>query len=444
MKTKIRFINHASVVVTCNNTSILCDPWYEGDAFNGGWNLLLENKSSEIENILQKINYIWISHEHPDHFSIKFFITYKNLIISNKIQILFQQTKDKRVICYLNSNGFTTSEVPFNTRVELAPLLDITLFKDGFYDSALLIRYDEEKVLNLNDCEINAIEKTTDIYKYTGEVDVLLTQFSYAAWKGGKDNLKWRQNAARDKISTIRMQSKIFKPKYIIPFASYIYFSNELNFYLNDSVNTPRKVYEAFNDSRTKIAVLKPLEYFDENHTDYEENIVFWDKIYSDLNSLKKITYKKISLEEIQKSYITYKNRIKSNNNIHLMLFVSKLRIFNAFNPVRILIEDLNVTVLLDIFADNLEVTASKPDLKMPSASLQCLLKNSFGFDTLTVNGCFEETRKNGFTDSAKSLAIENLNNLGIRFSPQLIFNFSAIKTFISRLSAVKRKMESN
>jgi UDP-MurNAc hydroxylase len=444
MKTKIKFVNHASVEIKCGDTSFLCDPWYEGDAFNGGWNLLLENKPSEIENLLQKINYIWISHEHPDHFSIKFFKTYKNLILKNNIHILFQKTKDKRVINYLNSNGFITKEVPFNTKIQIAPLIDITLFKDGFYDSALLIRYGEEKVLNLNDCEINTIQKASDIYRYTGDVDVFLTQFSYAAWKGGIDNLKWRQNAAKDKISTIRMQSEIFKPKYVIPFASYVYFSNELNFYLNDSANTPRKVYDALNGSHTKIVVLKPLESLDESHTNYEENVVFWDKIYSNVNSLKKITYKKIELEEIQENYITYKNRIKRNNNIYLMLFVNKLRIFNAFNPVRILIEDLNVTVLLDIFADDLKVTTSKPDLKMPSASLQCLLKNSFGFDTLTVNGCFEETRKNGFTDSAKTLAIENLNNLGIRFSPQLFFNLSAIKTFVSRLSAVKRKMAYN
>jgi hypothetical protein len=96
----------------------------------------------------------------------------------------------------------------------------------------------------------------------------------------------------------------------------------------------------------------------------------------------------------------------------------------------------------MDIFSKHLSQTNSKPDLTMPSASLHFLLKNSFGFDTLTVNGCFEEARKNGFIDSTKTLAIENLNNLGISFSLRLIFNLTAIKTFITRLSRLRAKME--
>lgn len=444
MKTKVQFINHASVEIVCGLTSILCDPWYEGDAFNGGWNLLYENNEVDINKILEKVNFIWISHEHPDHFSIKFFNKYKSIIIKNNIQILFQKTKDKRVINYLNASGFDTKEIPFNTKIDLAPLLEITLFKDGFYDSALLIKYENEKLLNLNDCEINTIEKAEKIFNLCGQVDVLLTQFSYAAWKGGINNLKWRQNAAKDKISTIGMQSNIFKPKYIIPFASYVYFSNELNFYLNDSINTPRKVYESLNKLSSKIIVLKPYDVFNGKCFNNEKNIEYWDQIYSNLNCLKKIEYKTINLDEIQVAYASFRERIKSNNNFYFMLIVNKLRVFKAFNPVKIYLEDLSATVLIDIFTKELLVTNSKPDLKMHSSSIYFLFKNSFGFDTLTVNGCFEEARRNGFADSAKTLAVENLNNLGIRFSPFLILNLSAIKTFITRLSRVKRKISNN
>lgn len=442
MKTKIRFINHASITIECAQTVILSDPWYEGDAFNGGWNLLFENKPSDIEELLENVSYIWISHEHPDHFSIKFFNRYKDIIQKNNIQILFQKTKDKRVINYLNSCKFTTKEIPFNTKISLAPLLNITLIKDGFYDSALLVDHQNEKILNLNDCEINTIEKAKKIYSLTGSVDVLLTQFSYAAWKGGRDNLNWRKRAAEDKIAAIKMQANIFKPKYVIPFASYIYFSNELNFYLNDCINTPKKVYEILSSSFSNIVILKPNDRFDSNHFDNKNNIEYWDLIYKKLNSLNKIKYKTFNFDEIQAAYKSYRERIKKNNNIYLMLFFKKLRLFKSFNPVKIFIEDLNVIILMDIFSKHLSQTNSKPDLTMPSASLHFLLKNSFGFDTLTVNGCFEEARKNGFIDSTKTLAIENLNNLGISFSLRLIFNLTAIKTFITRLSRLRAKME--
>ena len=60
------------------------------------------------------------------------------------------------------------------------------------------------------------------------------------------------------------------------------------------------------------------------------------------------------------------------------------------------------------------------------------IFTNNFGFDTLTVNGCFEESKNGGFIEVTKSLAIENLNNLGIRVTPRIIINFSIFKIFIS------------
>ena len=78
----------------------------------------------------------------------------------------------------------------------------------------------------------------------------------------------------------------------------------------------------------------------------------------------------------------------------------------------------------------------------MASESFDFILKNSFGFDTLTVNGCFEEETKGGFSRAARTLAIENLNNMGIEFRPAIIFNYQLIKMFISRLLTVSRKIK--
>ena len=40
MKTSIQFINHASIIVSDGEIGVLSDPWYTGDAFHKGWNLL--------------------------------------------------------------------------------------------------------------------------------------------------------------------------------------------------------------------------------------------------------------------------------------------------------------------------------------------------------------------------------------------------------------------
>ena len=66
----------------------------------------------------------------------------------------------------------------------------------------------------------------------------------------------------------------------------------------------------------------------------------------------------------------------------------------------------------------------------MYSRSLNLIFIQDFGFDTLTVNGCFEERKKNAFAKISKCFAIGNLNNLGIRLNYLIIFNISAIISF--------------
>ena len=123
------------------------------------------------------------------------------------------------------------------------------------------------------------------------------------------------------------------------------------------------------------------------------------------------------------------------------MELVRKLSPISAFKPLIIQINDLDIVVKLDIFKNSLEMSDSKPHLSMSSESLNFIFNNTFGFDTLTVNGCFEEIKKSGFSRSARTLAIENLNNMGLEFRPKIILNFEFIKMFISRLYLVTKKI---
>ena len=73
LKTNVTFVNHASVLIEGSGIGLLSDPWYQGDAFNNGWRLLQETPDDVVSGILSRVTHIWISHEHPDHFSIQFF-----------------------------------------------------------------------------------------------------------------------------------------------------------------------------------------------------------------------------------------------------------------------------------------------------------------------------------------------------------------------------------
>ena len=72
----------------------------------------------------------------------------------------------------------------------------------------------------------------------------------------------------------------------------------------------------------------------------------------------------------------------------------------------------------------------------MHSQSLFFIFKNEFGFDTLTVNGCFEASRE-GFLKSTKSLAIGSLNALGLGINIKLLKESKIIFLFLIKLKKV-------
>ncbi len=442
--TSLTFINHASILVSHGEIALLSDPWYQGDAFHKGWSLIHELTDNEISSLLEKVSHIWISHEHPDHFSILFFKKFGRQIKDRGIQILFQQTSDKRVEKFLSNSGYPVDIINFNSWKKLSEDFEILCFKDGFYDSGLAIKTPDKRILNFNDCEIKDSARCREVLHLTGECDILVSQFSYAAWKGGKENLAWRQSAANEKIETLKLQAKYFKPKILVPFASYVYFSNSLNSYLNDSSNTPSNVIEAFADNETVVKVMAPFEVLVDlgSKVNNLQSLKFWDDASTKLETKELKQYDIVALTKIQQSFEAYKIRVFKNNTKWFIKLIRYLSPIAAFKPVIIKIIDINLVVKLDLFSDSLQVCNLDCDLSMSSESLDFMLNNSFGFDTLTVNGCFEEERESGFSKAARSLSIENLNNMGIEFRPGIIFNFNLISMFISRLWAVSKKIK--
>lgn len=443
LKTSIEFINHASVLISSDDISILSDPWYEGNAFNKGWDLLHQTNDLEAEKILDRTTHIWLSHEHPDHFSVIFFKKFKSKIIDRSIKILFQETVDKRVINFLKKQSFKCTELKFNKDINLTKTFSVKCIKDGFYDSGLLIKSNNEKILNLNDCEVNTPSRISEIKSIVGEVDVLLTQFSFAAWKGGKKNTKWRKLAASEKLKTIKLQTENFKPNYIIPFASFIYFSNYENSYLNDAANKPLDVQEVLKNTSVEVIIMKPNDILGGEFENISINsaINFWNEKYQSIYQKKLNSFKSVSIEELFSNFRIYCNRISKKNNLWLMKVLKIISPIPILRPVIIKIIDLEFNVKFDYISKKLFKTSEEAHISMSSESLNFLFKNSFGFDTLTVNGCFEENKKKGFIISTKTLAIENLNNLGFYISIKTIFNINLLSLFFKRLYSVKKKI---
>ena len=61
MKPLITFVNHASVIFSHGDVTLITDPWISGPAFNDSWELISQSKL-QIDDFA-KITHIWFSHE---------------------------------------------------------------------------------------------------------------------------------------------------------------------------------------------------------------------------------------------------------------------------------------------------------------------------------------------------------------------------------------------
>lgn len=439
---RVVFNNHASVTVKTKDISILTDPWFNGSAFNDGWNLIYENKENE-EFFLNNVNFIWISHEHPDHFQPKFFINNKNYIIKNNIKIIFQKTKDKRVVNFLKKLNLEVIEIDEKKKTKLSEYTEIILFKAEFYDSSIAIVSNNKTLLNLNDCQYNEKE-LKEIKNKCGEIDLLLSQFSYAAWKGGKDNYKWREASAINKLNSLEKQCKILNSKCLIPIASFIYFSHKDNFYMNDYINNIDKVSLFLQKKGIKFKILKPLECFEVSTScvENENSQDFWNIEYNKLNDKKLNDFNQsYKFDQLNSEFINYREKIFKKNNKYIMEFISKIKILNLFQPLKLYLFDLDIKIKFNFFSKNLKIYNEKIDekkmIKLHSNSLYFIFKNEFGFDTLTVNALFESNFQN-FKKMVFNFAIGSYNAAGMYVNLRSIFNFRIYLLIIQKIKTIK------
>jgi UDP-MurNAc hydroxylase len=231
---KIRFVSHASFSVESGGITLLTDPWLFGKAFNQGWALLSPAATVPWE----KIDYVWISHQHPGHLH---FPTLKSLPPQekNRLTMLYQKHASQRIPKVLRGMGYpNVQELTLNKWISLRGGLEVMCGSAGSMDSWIAVRAEGVNVLNLNDCMIEAAYLAY-ISKLVGKVTVLLTQFSFANWIGNRaDEL----GEAETKLRQVRQRVNLLKPEATIPFASFIYFCSQENSWMNEFSITPRRV----------------------------------------------------------------------------------------------------------------------------------------------------------------------------------------------------------
>ncbi|HEY3402032.1 MAG TPA: Rieske 2Fe-2S domain-containing protein [Ohtaekwangia sp.] len=185
---KIDYLGHAGFLVESEHSIILMDAWLSNyGAFDGGWFQYPRNhhlsdfvKERFQANAGKKNVFVYVSHEHKDHFDADFLksiesFDFRYLIPSFRRSVLYDRIKaftSHEIILCNDENTIRINESEY-----------IKIYTDDSElnrDSAILFSDGKHKFLNLNDCKIH--DRLGIIKQEEGDIDVFAVQFSGATW----------------------------------------------------------------------------------------------------------------------------------------------------------------------------------------------------------------------------------------------------------------------
>lgn len=419
---EIRLISHASVVIS-SDISIWTDPWLIGKAFNDSWSLLPPPAMDE--SLFDEIDYVFLSHEHPDHFHIP---TLKSLPESFKkrITILYQENNSDKVFKALNRLGFpNTMPLLHDKMVRLNDCTQIYCYQAGTMDSALGVVSDGKTVLNLNDCEINA-KDCKRIQHTLGKIDVVLNQFSIAGYSGFEEREKFLPEQAENVLRKMLANHSDLNADVTIPFASFVYFSSEDNRYINEYSNKPQDAFDYFTKHQKNMAVLFPGDnYVVGSDHDPVPALERFRAVYADESTLDFDEGDVVPLSEIAAAFAKLSTHLNERYPTSLLRLLLK--------PVTVRIPDLDTTVVFEITKNKFrEVPDADADLVIKSQPLNFGFSFPYGIQTLGVSARY--TLIKNFPNWRNHRILFSLNNAEMYLKPRYLFTSRNLAFFRKRL----------
>lgn len=110
---KVTYLTNACVIVEHNGTRVLCDPWLTDGAYYGSW--FHWPPPDFTDDDIRDIDYLYLSHIHPDHFDRQFLSTF-----DKSVPVIICEYEEKYFRRQLEGLGFTRIiELPNNSSIEL-------------------------------------------------------------------------------------------------------------------------------------------------------------------------------------------------------------------------------------------------------------------------------------------------------------------------------------
>ena len=218
--TVVRFLNHACLIFTLGEVSFATDPWLLGSAFCNGWWLSAPSPEDSFAQI-NKCNFIYISHNHPDHLHPESLINIRKDMpiltadfLSGSTQNLLQELGFNNVLAMDFVSALTDKDKE----------LSFSVLKSGDFrdDSGLFIEHGNFK------CLLTVDSNFLDFARFP-QVDLLCSSFAGGAsgfplcFANYTDQEK-KSVVARNRRAikaTNFMNIKATNAKYFMPYASF-------------------------------------------------------------------------------------------------------------------------------------------------------------------------------------------------------------------------------
>jgi UDP-MurNAc hydroxylase len=426
---KIRFIGHACVVIDSCGKSILMDPWLSGKIFNNSWTL--HPQPSFDGSLLEHISYLWISHEHPDHCHFPTLNSFPSRF-KERVTVLLQQRDHEKLIAALKSLGYKTFRLLAHRSI--VPLFDessagegpkVYCYHAGIMDSALAVIGEGQVVLNANDARISTAECRL-ILKDLGKVDVLMNQFSLAAYAGFEPPDRHLGERAGQILENISAVHRALAAKATIPFASFIYFSSEDNKYVNAFTNTIHDAFDHLSHKGQACVVLYPNDVYQVGSI-HDSSLAL--SHYGELPGWQQLPYDPIEMKSLAEIFEAYRGLAGQIRERYPRPLLALLR------PVVVHVPDLNKTVSFSLYNGEIEERSllKAPDLRINSQPLWFAFKFPFGIQTLGVSARFRLLRH--FRNWKMHRILFALNNGGVYLKPKYVFRTEFIGYIRGRLA---------
>lgn len=172
----ITVLNHATVVLEHGPVRLLLDPWLDGHAFSGGWELARETPDTAWD-AMANATHLWVSHWHSDHLHPA---TLTQLAARNPdVRVLANDSHNFTMVDRFRALGFTGVRALGERTRWRDEHIDAVRFPTAAIDNMLLVELGPFRVLVYNDCNL-PLGAVRRLRERLGRVDVVLLNYNHA------------------------------------------------------------------------------------------------------------------------------------------------------------------------------------------------------------------------------------------------------------------------